>query len=597
MSSMMKKKSGPGFKPMARPRRPGPARPPTTKSPDVPTIVNDAPSGDGGPVKPDEVGAESRQASQGAGPSTSEPTISDSIETPANAARSENQEHDTTRSDGLSGVRSQDSVISSEGKDTPPVPSIPRTADQERSSAATDTARQYNRPAPTPANEPPQIIPTGLSRPAQSRGTSSADVIPTTELASGGTSATPDNQLGSTAGRAPIDRTRETTGTSTVDEGDNQDGAVQPPKKRRQVKRKTSEGEAGETTQSQRKPRKRRQTSTEGEGSTGNGATRPRKRRERSATPEGAESQKVDGSKLTLQDLTKDLRIGKKFSRHDELLQRERERLANKRQKRARGESSDAASRTPTPAPTQSAAPVPEFEQHTELEPLGPRFIQVDGQIVLDQSSLTLDRHAREQQRALAAGETLIEEEEHEFSRLTTSNSFRTGSKLRGPNLWNEEDTELFYRGLGMFGTDFQLIANMFPGRSRRHVKMKFNREERANPDRIHLALVGQKTVKIDIEQYKSWTGAEYLPVEEIMAEHKARQAEHDAQARRQAEERAEEMRKKREALFADGPVQGEGIGDGDDVGKKKKKSRKKDRMNDPSMYGEVVEESMVGDF
>lgn len=272
----------------------------------------------------------------------------------------------------------------------------------------------------------------------------------------------------------------------------------------------------------------------------------------------------------------------------------------SKRQKRSRCASSDATSRTATPAPSQpaaaaAAARAPELEQQQpELEPLGPRFIQVDGQIVLDQSSLTLDRHAREQQRALAAGETLIEEEEHEFSRLTTSNSFRTGSKLRGPNLWNEEDTERFYQGLGMFGTDFQLIAGMFPGRSRRHVKMKFNREERVNPDRIHLALVGQKTVKIDIEQYKSWTGAEYVPVEEIMAEHKARQAEHDAQARRQAEERAEEMRRKREALFADGPAQGEGADDG---GKKKKKTRKKDKMNDPSMYGEVVEETMVDGY
>ncbi|ROT36007.1 hypothetical protein SODALDRAFT_352851 [Sodiomyces alkalinus F11] len=505
MSSMMKKKTGPGFKPTARPRRPGPTPSQPSKSPDVPTVANDASPGIG----------------------------------------------------------------------------------------------------------------------ATSRETSSADVAaPTTELTSVGTSATPDVQprADSIARRTPADSVRgERTDTSTPDEGSGengeagQDGEVpegdrsQPPKKRRQTRPKTGEGEAGETTQSQRKPRKRSQLSTEGEEGGGEGATRTRKRRDRSATPEDAETQRVDGSKLTLQDLTKDLRIGKKFSRHDELLQRERERLLNKRQKKTPGETSEAASRTSTPAPpppapapapppsssSQGPAPVPEPEPQAELEPLGPRFIQVDGQIVLDQSSLTLDRHAREQQRALAAGESLVEEEEHEFSRLTTSNSFRTGSKLRGPNLWNEEDTELFYRGLGMFGTDFQLIANMFPGRSRRHVKMKFNREERVNPGRIHLALVGQKTVKIDIEQYKSWTGAEYRPVEEIMAEHKARQAEHDALARRQVEERAEEMRRKREALFADGPAQGE---PGDEAGRKKKRTKKKDKMNDPSMYGEVVEETMVGD-
>ncbi len=52
---------------------------------------------------------------------------------------------------------------------------------------------------------------------------------------------------------------------------------------------------------------------------------------------------------------------------------------------------------------------------------------------------------------------------------------------------WSQDDTALFYRGLAAFGTDFTLIAQLFPSRDRRNIKNKFTREEREFPDEVRV--------------------------------------------------------------------------------------------------------------
>lgn len=182
-----------------------------------------------------------------------------------------------------------------------------------------------------------------------------------------------------------------------------------------------------------------------------------------------------------------------------------------------------------------------------------------------------MDRHARA--AAAQAGENMETIEENDFTRLITSSSFSTSSKLKGPNIWTDEETELFYRGLRMFGTEFEMISKMFPGKQRRHVKLKFNREERHNPKRIDAALIGEKTIKLDIDEYRAFTGAEFESVETIEAEQRKIQEAYEQERQRIADEQAEIMRKKREELFADD--------DGDETaaGRKKKGGKKKDRQ------------------
>ena len=65
---------------------------------------------------------------------------------------------------------------------------------------------------------------------------------------------------------------------------------------------------------------------------------------------------------------------------------------------------------------------------------------------------------------------------------------------------WNEEDTNKFYTLLRQFGTDFELISNIFPGRNRKQIKNKFKKEEKTNPARINEAL--RNSLPFDFEVY-----------------------------------------------------------------------------------------------
>ncbi|KAI6782209.1 transcription factor tfiiib component [Emericellopsis cladophorae] len=321
----------------------------------------------------------------------------------------------------------------------------------------------------------------------------------------------------------------------------------------------------------------------------------PRKPRQRSATPEDAEEQTVDLQNLKMADLTQDLRIGKKFSRHDEL--RERERQAKLRRKRGESVADDESAAKNSPGPsnegaspaaaagTPAATAAAANGEPSQAPAAGPQFRIVDGQIVVDQSSLVMDRHAR----AAANAEDMEAIEENDFTRLITSNSFMNTSKLKGPNIWTAEETELFYRALGMFGTDFEMISKMFPGKQRRHVKLKFNREERHNPSLIDSALIGEKSVKMDIDEYKTMTSTEFESIESIEAEHKKAEEEFEAERQRVLDEQAEVMRKKREQLFADDDGNPAGEGENAELhGKKKKKKKsKKQQAEEAGLYGE----------
>lgn len=72
-----------------------------------------------------------------------------------------------------------------------------------------------------------------------------------------------------------------------------------------------------------------------------------------------------------------------------------------------------------------------------------------------------------------------------------TSNSFKT---INRADKWTDQETEKFYQGLAMFGTDFSMIAILFPKRNRDQVKNKFNKEERTNPDGVNKALTRKGT-------------------------------------------------------------------------------------------------------
>ena len=109
-----------------------------------------------------------------------------------------------------------------------------------------------------------------------------------------------------------------------------------------------------------------------------------------------------------------------------------------------------------------------------------PRVKIVDGQLVADQKTLTVQ----------ASHETRINESE--FTRKTgdntTINSQTYGNRSK-PMKWSKQETELFYKAMEQFGTDFTLIQRLFPSRTRRQVKAKYLKEQNNNDARVETCM------------------------------------------------------------------------------------------------------------
>ncbi|XP_041992659.1 uncharacterized protein LOC121743419 isoform X1 [Salvia splendens] len=57
---------------------------------------------------------------------------------------------------------------------------------------------------------------------------------------------------------------------------------------------------------------------------------------------------------------------------------------------------------------------------------------------------------------------------------------------------WTKQDTELFYEAVQQFGTDFSMIAQLFPGRTREQIRNKYKKEERQYPLRLREAFTNR---------------------------------------------------------------------------------------------------------
>ncbi|KAL6698789.1 hypothetical protein J3F84DRAFT_364003 [Trichoderma pleuroticola] len=560
MSSMFKKKGGLAFKPRIPSARPRPAIPATdvqvekevVEAESVAIAAVESPSLD------------TRESSSNVA-STSE---SENIASPESSSVAKTSPIATSEppTQDVSGLKPQEhtELPVEQQSSVPETPEVPPTVAEE---VATTSPQHFEPPNVhtqreiTDENIAPELR--DPPRPTQNIQDTAQSSLPTTQ------ETTPAPSTG------PKTRSRKKALDSAPENTNGDADAEAPPKKRQ---RKAAANEDGATAP---KPRQRKSSSQDGTAT-----PQTRARRARSVTPDDAENKVVDLQNLKMTDLTKDLHIGKKFSRHDELRERERQSRIKAKLKKVVGDSSRDVSEAPETPPddpsiksksaTPTAMPTPAAPPAS-----GPQFRIVDGQIIIDQSSLVMDRHAR----AAATRGDMETVEENDFTRLITSSSFMNTSKLKGPNIWTDEETELFYRGLRMFGTEFEMISKMFPNKQRRHVKLKYNREERHCPHLINAALIGEKTVRIDIDEYKAFTGIEFESVESIEAEQRKIQEDFEAEQKRIADEQAEVMRKRREELFADE--------DGED-GKKKKKGKKKGKQT--VQYGLNGEPILAGE-
>lgn len=296
----------------------------------------------------------------------------------------------------------------------------------------------------------------------------------------------------------------------------------------------------------------------------------PRKpRKKRGESPDNSEGITIVESEVKMKDLCSDNLTGRKSKRFVELAEMDWTEHVRKQQialreldeRRKRGE-----------APQEETLEQRLERLANQAGPVAthaaPQLRMVDGQIVLDEESLRVDRHLRDQVEE--EGMEIVEENVN--TRMVNSN---TWSKRERADRWDEYSTQRFYEGLNMFGTDFDMLSRLFPGRSRRQVKNKFNCEERRNPDKINIAL--RTKLPVDMKEYSEITDKEFADPELLEQELEALRQEHEKEAEQQ-KEHAKDMERERQSQ-ANAAMHAEGFG-APVVETKRQKNKKQKELN-----------------
>ena len=215
------------------------------------------------------------------------------------------------------------------------------------------------------------------------------------------------------------------------------------------------------------------------------------RRLRRRTTPPTAEEVVISPSTMKMSEMCIDKRTGRKSSRYAELREAERQRKRLKelnKEQQERGESTDPGARA-TPV-VEGVETVPEEDDSLQPVTFGTARVITDseGNIVIDQSSLQVDRHAI---HPSTLTDSLIQTTETMFTSKTNSSTYAsTRTHASNTIRWLPSDNEKFYEALRMFGTDFQTIADYLGGgKDRRHIKNKFYKEEKKNSDKLTWAL------------------------------------------------------------------------------------------------------------
>jgi len=250
------------------------------------------------------------------------------------------------------------------------------------------------------------------------------------------------------------------------------------------------------------------------QGSTKSGKRRGRKPKYRAVTPEGGDAMVITPSEVTMSELCTDRGTGRRSQLDKHIVELERAEFVRKKQKQLQKLMGQAEPENQSnPPETANASPERSARQNQREEDVAqnvPNTVIVNGQIQIDEDSLQIDRHAvAAAARADEEPEIVIESA---LTKKINSASYLKRDKSGG---WDEILTERFYEALRMFGTDFQMIRQMFPGRTRHKIKLKFVKEERINPHRIKAALLGER-LPIDLPELEKMAGIEFSDPKEL---------------------------------------------------------------------------------
>ncbi|KAI9830986.1 MAG: Transcription factor TFIIIB component B [Phylliscum demangeonii] len=279
--------------------------------------------------------------------------------------------------------------------------------------------------------------------------------------------------------------------------------------------------------------------------STSSGTTTTKPKRKGRGKPAEPEDPPIPVEKVKMFELCRDSKKGETSQREKELERLDKIRKQKKREEAQRARAGEAAPEA-EPAADDGAAGASARPGRGSRAHAAPQLRMVNGRLVVDESSLRVDRHAHAQAAASSAALELVEE--GDLTRRITSASFR---KVEKKGQWDEELTDRFYQGLRMFGTDFQIISKMFlPARSRKQIKLKFSREERVDPQRVSDALMGPRE-PMDLAVLAQNADVQYQDPAEFRRELAREALAHEDEVRRQDEQLRDAARQQRAAHAA----------------------------------------------
>lgn len=136
-----------------------------------------------------------------------------------------------------------------------------------------------------------------------------------------------------------------------------------------------------------------------------------------------------------------------------------------------------------------AAAAAAAVEEEDNVMPVPQVKIGPDGNIILDERSLVIETTASKTNLGNSPAV-------YEHSSSTNYSSYRKKKPCKN---WGEKETARFYIALSSVGTDFSLMENFFPKRSRHELKLKFKREERLNRPLVEKAINDRQQFDISL--------------------------------------------------------------------------------------------------
>ena len=293
------------------------------------------------------------------------------------------------------------------------------------------------------------------------------------------------------------------------------------------------------------------------------GRGRKKRRSESEVEVSDPENYEIDEDTVTMSSLTKDRGLGKRSAtgkeleeNWEEISKRWKERPEENR-KRAKEKKEEEKRKRKEREKNKTSAQLEDGEELVSPGPTIPSFgvrqVIINGNIVADPDSRNVDFSTNVERRA-AADEGSRKDVRRIYD-YVNSNRIGKHAGLRGSsNRWGDESTELFYKGLRMFGTDFEMIASLFPNRTRKEIKDKYNKLEREEWDMVQDSLKNREPCAI--EEYAEMVGqdsAESFLEPEVLEAELTKQKE---RLEKEAAERLVEENRLTHVEGADEPIQ-----------------------------------------